>query len=275
MKIISYNVDGLPEVVDLMNLPKWLRFIGWIYKKIKGTSLIRVNDGNDRGYFFGKINSYLTSQCADVVVVQEHFDYPLELNGYISGTHTGGLDLSKIPSNMSLFPPRFKCDGLCIFTKYGIVGEDIVPWDKSYGYFSHCNDRLVHKGFRRYRLYIGDSRFLDVYNVHMDADHHDGDSAGDIRARCSQIDQLVSYVKVHSCNVPVVIIGDTNSYSKFPYDVENIRKLTDGLGCVEILPENGSDCDRVFTIGIEGGRSRYELGLGYSDHKPLIFEFEI
>lgn len=279
MRIISYNVDGLPESIDLMDLPKWLRFIAWIYKKIKGTTIVKINDGSDRLSFSKKICSYLSSQNADIIVVQEYFNYPFELNGYNKGSYMGGFDISKIPSNMTLFPPRFKCDGLCIFTKYNIVSEDIVPWKESYGYFGHANDKLTRKGFRRYRLDVGSGKFIDIYNVHMDADFHkdgnDGDNIGDIRARMCQIKQLVSYVGEHSVGVPVVVIGDTNSYTKYSWDEENIGRLVSGIGCTEIVPNNGSDCDRVFTVGIDSGVSRYALSINYSDHKPLVVDLDI
>ena len=47
MKIVSYNIDGLPEQLDLRQLPLVLRPIAWVYKLFKGTTLATVN--NDSG----------------------------------------------------------------------------------------------------------------------------------------------------------------------------------------------------------------------------------
>lgn len=277
MKIISYNVDGLPETLDLKNLPLGLRFISWIYKMIKGTTIIPINDGSDKETAFKNIDKYLTEQDADIIVVQEYFNYPLEFESYNSGTYTGGFDLKKVPGNMTLFPPRFKADGLQIFTKYKILKEDIVSWKKSYGYFSHANDKLTHKGFRYYRLDLGNDECLDLYNVHMDADffHPENcpDVSKDVKARKSQIDQLIEYVKSHSVGEKVIIIGDTNSYSKYEWDEENIKYLKSNLGCVEIYPNNAEDCDRVFVMNIRNFKNVYlDTKIKYSDHRPLIID---
>lgn len=40
IKILTYNVDGLPESLDLNNLPWILKPIAWIYKLIKGTTIV-------------------------------------------------------------------------------------------------------------------------------------------------------------------------------------------------------------------------------------------
>lgn len=277
MKIISYNVDGLPEKLDLMTLPKWLRFVAYIYKWIKGTTLVSINDGTDKEQAFEGINEYLMKQDADIIVVQEHFNYPLELEGYKRLKDTGKFDLSQIPKNMTLFPPRFKCDGLQIFTKYYIpVDKDIVPWKKSYGYFSHGNDRLTHKGFRYCRLYLANQVYIDIYNVHMDADFYHPvkcpDVSKDVKARRAQIEQLIWYVREHSKDIPTIIIGDFNSYPQYEWDEENIKYLTTALECTEIIPENHKDCDRVFTIGIPNAKCYFDTQITYSDHKPLIVE---
>ena len=41
LKVLTYNVDELPEKLDLKELPWILKPIGWIYKLIKGTSFIK------------------------------------------------------------------------------------------------------------------------------------------------------------------------------------------------------------------------------------------
>jgi hypothetical protein len=40
MKIITYNIDGLPESLDLNDLPWIFKPIVWIYKLFKKTTII-------------------------------------------------------------------------------------------------------------------------------------------------------------------------------------------------------------------------------------------
>lgn len=44
IKVVSYNIDGLPEKLDLRQLPLVLRPIAWVYKLFKGTTLVTVNN---------------------------------------------------------------------------------------------------------------------------------------------------------------------------------------------------------------------------------------
>ena len=40
LKLITYNIDGLPEKLDLNDLPLILRPIAWVYKLIKKRELL-------------------------------------------------------------------------------------------------------------------------------------------------------------------------------------------------------------------------------------------
>jgi predicted glycosyltransferase involved in capsule biosynthesis len=60
-----------------------------------------------------------------------------------------------------------------------IILEEIIPWEKSHGYFSHANDKLTMKGFRHYILKKNVS-FLDVYIVHLDADFYHPENCSDV-----------------------------------------------------------------------------------------------
>ena len=52
LRIVSYNIDGLPEKLNLADLPWYLTPIAWAYKAVKGTTEIRINDGSNssRGF---------------------------------------------------------------------------------------------------------------------------------------------------------------------------------------------------------------------------------
>ena len=300
IKIISYNVDGLPAQLDLAQLPWVLRPFTWLYKMVKGTTLVTVNDNDNLEWKADAIGRWLAEQEADIVAVQEDFAYhdlmigPMA-DGYRFGTYTGGFELSRlfaVTEWMTRFPlPRFLADGLNIFTRKKSVEvhhETIVRWRKSYGYISHANDLLVHKGFRHYLLTVGDCS-IDLYVVHMDADFYNrnSDVSGDVEARRAQFRQLADYIRerlTSRSERPVIIVGDTNSMAGNEWD-NSADVLIERIGSVaavhEALPVNYTDVDRLFYINNPASEyvlsvlsCRYDKSVRWSDHYPLIVEME-
>lgn len=295
LKVLTYNVDLLPQNLNLKDLPWWLQPVRWIYKLVKKTNLITINDNITNAYGIGK---YLLECNADIIAVQEDFNYHTEMyystvkNIYDDTTHTGKIDFN----NIKWFPyPKFKADGLNLLVKKGIkiFLEDIVKWNKSYGYFSNANDLLTTKGFRFYNI-IFNGVTLDVYNIHMDADFYNGsiNVDKDLEARCSQFEQLVEYIKLRkNSNIhnPIIIMGDTNSYDKYDWDVNNIKvHLIHELdhefefSVNEALPHNFSDCDRIFYINnvysdfeLRLKECYFDVDTKLSDHYPLIATFNL
>lgn len=308
IKVATYNVDGLPEKLDLFDLPWILRPLAWIYKLIKGTTEITINDNQGKSECTRKIGEYLCSSNSDIIGLQEDFNYHGELvkplsSIYKFGTHLGGFSLSDLFSRtewFSHFPlPRFRCDGLSIIVRnrIKILGEEIVRWKKSYGYVGHANDLLTHKGFRYYPLLIDDEVSVDVYILHLDADFYNPetcpDVSKDIEARESQLQQLVSYIMNRGVNNPVIVMGDMNSSSRYSWDNENIKKnLLDpindaqGLTIKQVLPDDDytiPDVDRIYYINNSRLKNQirpieclYDTELrNLSDHTPLIARFII
>lgn len=297
-KVITYNIDGLPEVLDLKELPWVFKPLVWIYSKVKGTTVIKVNDNEGTSERMKDIGEYLSFEEADIIGVQEDFNYHTELMeglpDYKCATYSGGFDLSKVFTSMTWFPlPRFKADGLNLISKKEIevYSEEIIPWKKSYGYISHANDKLTHKGFRFYTVDIKGVA-IDVYVLHMDADFYNPDTCpdvkGDVEARRSQLQQLSEFIiEKHSGN-PAIIIGDTNSAEKYEWDRENIMECLlepinkeNHLSIKEALPMNMVDVDRVFYINTLASPFSIDVADCYydevtlSDHKPLIAKFSI
>lgn len=307
IKILTYNIDGLPDKLDLMDLPWFLRPVAWIYRLIKKTTKVTINDNGNRNDSMALIGRYLKESGAGLIGVQEDFNYhgvytDPYLKGYTQGIHQGGFDLSK---GVRWLPyPRFSVDGLCLFAKNGkvrIKEEKAVSWEKSNGYFSHANDKLTTKGFRFYVITVEDKVDLDVYLVHMDADFYHPDNcpdvSKDVKARASQLRQLSDYIidRYASGFVnPVIIMGDTNSCPDYEWDEKNIEenlfkpvKRIPLLGIQEVVPDNAKDVDRIFIInnacsgyvvipkscsyGIEMGKSTGKP----SDHWPLSAVFSI
>ena len=309
-KIITYNIDGLPDSLNLNELPIILKPIACIYKLIKKSSIVKINDNEDTSKKILHISKCLAKSNADIIGVQEDFNYHNELmtnlSNYDTGKYTGGFDISKLFSSIewcSYFPlPRFKADGMNIIVNHNtskINEEDIVNWKTSYGYFNHANDLLTHKGFRFYNVTINNVN-IDLYIVHMDADFYHPekcpDVTKDVETRKLQIDQLLDYIyNRHNKGIihPIIIMGDTNSYNKYEWDIENIKYLVDTLNyisefeCKEAISENISDCDRIFFIN--NSKCKYKISLKecyfdldfnkeigrVSDHKPLVAIFNI
>ena len=304
VKIITYNIDGLPESLDLNDLPFILKPIAWIYKLIKKTTLVKINDNKNVCLNTQLISKYLSLNNPDIICVQEDFNYHKELvdnfyDRYDCGTYTGGFDISKLFSSVKFFPkPRFKADGLNLIYKLNTIKsnrEHIVAWNKSNGYINNANDELTTKGFRFYNLTLYDKYVLDLYIVHMDADFYDPINCPnvqkDIEARQSQFKQLSNYILERynkGIDNPILIVGDTNSYDKYEWDVNNIQSFiesfnkTEELHCEEIPPRNYNDCDRIFYISnnkanftLKMNDCYFDTNIYYTDHKPLIANFNI
>ena len=303
IKIITYNIDGLPPQLDLRELPWTLRPLAWIYKLAKGTTVVTVNDNDDVQENIRKIGRMLDDSGADIVAVQEDFDYHNELlesmaDDYECGKHTGGFDIKSLWKSTewkTRFPlPRFKADGLNVFTRNDrvtIFGEEIVSWRDSFGYVSHASDLLTHKGFRYYKLAVG-TVMIDFYVVHMDADFYDAeecpDVTGDVEARRSQFAQLAEHILARfyggSCR-NVIIAGDTNSYPQYSWD-DGVRSFIDRVGKVltvsEAVPAGFADVDRLFFINnphagfeLKVASCRYDRTVQLSDHYPFIVELSL
>lgn len=301
IKIISYNVDGLPAQVDIAELPWVLRPIAWIYKLVKGTTVVTVNDNKDVEEKARKIGRRLAEQEADIIAVQEDFNYHYEIieslaNDYNCGKYTGGFSISrifKVTEWLTHFPlPRLKADGLNIITRkkrVAVYHENIVGWKKSCGYVSHANDLLAHKGFRHYVLSVGTCS-IDLYIVHLDADFYDrsNDVSGDVEARRAQFAQLGDYIVerlMERSERPVVIVGDTNCRLGNEWD-DSLDALTSRLDKFARLHEamaiNYTDVDRLFFLNnplsnymLHVVSCWYDKSEKLSDHYPLIVELGV
>lgn len=306
VKFITYNIDGLPEKLNLKNISFVFKPVAWIYKLIKGTYEASINDNTDSDKHINHISECLNESYADIIGVQEDFNYHDELMSqlfyYNCGTYSGGFDISRLFHSTewwSRFPlPRFKADGLNLITKHNRVSineEDIVKWKKSNGYFKHANDALTHKGFRFYSVTVDGGVDLDVYVLHMDADFYNGsyeDIANDVKTRASQLDQLAKYILKRydkGYNNPIIIMGDTNSSPNHEWDVDIISQHLiapiNGIAKLHIdeaKPTNGEDVDRLFYINnidskykVSVKESMYDYSFDeeigrVSDHRPLV-----
>ncbi len=133
----------------------------------------------------------------DIVSVQEDFAYHDELVSEITELvyqtdHSGNVPLG---------------DGMNIFSKFPIYNEKRVEWDESYGLINNGADQLTPKGILYTAIEIAPGYFIDVYDIHTDADC-DEDS---LAARRSNMIQLAEMIQEYSTGRAVIVIGDTNS----------------------------------------------------------------
>ncbi len=184
LKIISYNVDGLP-------LPKFMS-----------------SSGRDPRLATKFIARHLNDADADIIAVQEDFSYHEYLRDGISlkykTLHSGTIPVG---------------DGLNIFSKFPIYNVERVEWCEANGVFKDGSDELTPKGFLLVTLEVCKGVYLDVYDIHADAN----EAPDDVRVRILQFEQLLSYIEKHSKDRAVMVIGDTNT--RIGWENSKLREL--------------------------------------------------
>jgi len=137
-----------------------------------------------------RLNNY------DLVNVQEDFNYDnvlranltLRYSSPFSGTAGTG-------------------DGLNTFSRFPLNDFIRVKWNKSFGLLCCGNDQLTPKGFSHVRVSLSRGIYLDLYNLHADADVDAGSEA----ARADNLRQLAAYILAESAGNAVIVMGDTNA----------------------------------------------------------------
>lgn len=298
--IATLNVDGLPQKILVVN--------------------VNADGPGDAGT--ARIGKYLTKKGYDLVMLQEDFNYHNVLSVWLEDNYkmdewTGavGLDGPKIDF-LHLQNHRFECDGLmgCWKNDLQVTAAVRTPWTHNFGKFSHANDELVTKGFRRYDATLRGGKRIVVYNMHMDAstdaDEASGNDQGDIDARRSQWRQLRDYVLPRLDERPVILMGDMNSlYPRDsiqalfidPINATGSHQVSDtwveyelngqypavGTGDRHVAYDNGEVLDKILYINpVDGLRLKlesyrletdytYDDGTPMGDHFPVSASFSI
>ncbi|MBD0838490.1 jacalin-like lectin [Streptomyces sp. TRM68416] len=144
----------------------------------------------------------------DIVNVQEDFNYHAAL--YANDTHP----YRTATSGGALFG-----DGMNTLSDFAFEDFQRVKWNKCTG--TNC---LTPKGFSLARVRLAEGVFVDLYNVHTNADSDDAALA----ARRANIEQLSAFIRANSSGNAVIVMGDTNT--RYTRAGDNIRTL---------LSENG------------------------------------
>ncbi|MEV5319450.1 jacalin-like lectin [Streptomyces sp. NPDC052687] len=139
----------------------------------------------------------------DIVNVQEDFNYHAAL--YAHDTHpyrtatSGGAGIG---------------DGLNTLSDHPFEDFQRVGWKSCAG-----TDCLTPKGFTLARVRLAEGVFVDLYNVHTNAEVTDAALA----ARRANVEQLSDFVQAHSAGNAVIVMGDTNT--RYTRAGDNIRAL--------------------------------------------------
>ena len=137
-----------------------------------------------------KLNAY------DIVNVQEDFGYNDDLTSQLEFPYQ-----TEFSGNVPLG------NGLMTFSKFPIYMFTKVAWKDTHGVIVDGSDQMIPKGFTFTSMEIKSGYFIDIYNIHTDADIDEESMA----ARRSNMAQLAEYVKKTSAGKAVIIFGDTNS----------------------------------------------------------------
>ncbi|OUM60347.1 hypothetical protein PIROE2DRAFT_46344, partial [Piromyces sp. E2] len=137
-----------------------------------------------------KLNKY------DIVNVQEDFGYNDELTSAIQFPYKTDFS-GNVPFG----------DGLMTFSKFPLCVSTRVAWKDTHGFITDGADQMIPKGFLYSSIEIKPGYFIDIYNLHTDADTDEGSLA----ARRSNMAQLAEYINNRSAGKAVIVFGDTNS----------------------------------------------------------------
>lgn len=216
LKIISYNIDGLP-------FPKALTS--------KGRDPKLATKYNIR---------HLNKLSPDILALQEDFGYhellKEGLNFEYKTIHSGNIPFG---------------DGLSIFSKFPIYNTKRVTWCDANGILRDASDELTPKGFLYSAIEVQPGIYIDIYDIHADANESDGD----VSARINQFTQLLDYIEEHSADRPVIVLGDTNT--RIGWENSKLRELFIEIG-------NFKDC---WTECCLGGKYQKDM-INLEEYKP-------
>lgn len=161
----------------------------------------------------------------DIAHVQEDFNY----NQYLY--NTGNTHRFRTPSNGAVMTG----DGLNTLSKFPVKDLRRISWTDCTG-----ADCFTPKGFTYTRIEIAPNRFIDFYNVHANAYNHPRAAL----ARRRNIEQLSTYIRLHSASNAVIVMGDLNGRYSFGQDNVDWLLRENGLGdawvrlhCNGIIPK--------------------------------------
>ena len=213
-----------------------------------------------------KLNDY------DIINVQEDFGYNAELTSQLKLPYrtefTGNVPLG---------------NGLMTFSKFPLYMTSNEKWKDTHGIIEDGADQMIPKGFCYSSVEVKPGYFIDIYNIHTDANTDEKSMA----ARRSNMAQLSEYINNVSAGKAVIVFGDTNSrYTREGDDFYELLLKPSGLKDAWIenvmngaIPPKG-ESRMVNDLGQEGEvvdkiffRSGKNILINASTFKILLTEF--
>ncbi len=222
--VATLNVDGLPQKL----------------------LVVKVNPDGPGDGGSARIGKYLLQKNYDLMFLQEDFNFHNIISVFLEDAYkmdewSGDVGVEgRSIDFLHLQNHRFDCDGLmtCWKNDLTVTPAPRVPWQKNFGKFSHANDEMITKGFRRYEVTLRDGTHIVCYNLHMDAtddwDEENQNDAKDKGARMAQLAQLKDDIMSQLDTRPIIILGDMNCfYGRDAVKAEFINAINDsGLGTI-------------------------------------------
>ena len=288
----TYNVDGLPEVVDLL-----------IYKY----ELNADGPGSDGTK---QISQEIAISGWDIVTFQENFTYNSELESAMLAYYTFGKHRKfSIASALG----TADTDGLGFATLNSTCSfsdEKCIEFTDKLGGLTNALDggnggganTSIKKGIRHYVVTFGEHNIVvDVLVTHMNT----ADTEEQIKVQDKQLKQVAEYINsIRSNNRPIIFMGDMNTrYTRNDYQTNFWGVLDASLTCADpwveyqwdgVYPtypsasimtgdygmQKGEVVDKIIYINnsnaavqIKANNYLHDESYTFADHKPVVSEF--
>lgn len=260
--MINYNIEGIPVPAGV------------------------TESGRDPLLDTLVIGEILNAKKYDIVAIQEDFNYDTYFRELMTNyenradwygnvgerhqtSHSGGYLLG---------------DGLNIFSTFSLYNEYRVAWKVTSGVTSDGSDELTCNGFLVTTIEIADGYYVDIYDIHADADN----DKGSVEARKAQFAQLAQYIKKHSIydevtgtyDHAVIVTGDFNESicnEDFNGDAYLVSELLEAahlndawaVQTIKNIKENPEDYSEYYTYAKETELT-YEEAQGHYDSVERI-----
>ncbi|HVH07832.1 MAG TPA: PEP-CTERM sorting domain-containing protein [Myxococcota bacterium] len=165
----------------------------------------------------------------DLVAVQEDFFYHHLLTPSLTHPYQSVKDTNGGTYGVA------SGDGLNTFSRTPFTDFTRVTWNDCFGVLTNGSDCIAPKGFSYERHEVAPGVFLDVYNLHTDADG----APEDLAARASNVRQVYQAILERSGDAAVLLLGDTNSRYTRAADVLPEMLAATGLTDVWLELERG------------------------------------
>jgi len=189
----------------------------------------------------------------DIALLQEDFYYHKEILKYSKHPYKSKK------SDRGLFLTGDGLNRLSIFPFENYYRKE---WEKRYGILTNDSDVLAPKGFSYAQHEVSPGVVIDIYNLHMDAGHGEGD----FNARRAEVKQLINTFIKRRTERAVIIAGDWNLNRKRPSDSGMLDELIEDLNLKDVRAVLNAEGDRIDRVLFRNG-NRVKL-------TPLLYKVE-